>query len=65
MYDSLVDPTNEIPEGAMPSFLTEEQKSLADEIGEMLMARGQTVAVAEATTGGLISAALLRIAGRS
>ena len=49
----------------MPSFLTEEQKSLADEIAEMLNARGETVAVAEATTGGLISAALLRIAGAS
>ncbi len=49
----------------MPAFLTPEQATLADEIAEILNARGETVAVAEATTGGLISAALLRIAGAS
>jgi PncC family amidohydrolase len=46
-------------------FLNAEQKLLSEEIGAMLAQRGQTVAVAEATAGGLISAALLAIAGAS
>jgi nicotinamide-nucleotide amidase len=49
----------------MASFLNEEQQALADEIAAALTARGETVAVSESTTGGLVSAALLRVAGAS
>jgi nicotinamide-nucleotide amidase len=49
----------------MASFLTEEQQALADEIGALLTDRGETIAVAEATAGGLISAALLSVPGAS
>ena len=38
---------------------------LANRIGERLKARGDTVAIAESSTGGLISAALLSISGAS
>lgn len=38
---------------------------LAAELGERLKARGETVAVAESSSGGLISAALLGVAGAS
>jgi PncC family amidohydrolase len=47
------------------SFLTAEQQALATEVGEMLAARQQTVAVAESTAGGLVSAALLWVPGAS
>jgi PncC family amidohydrolase len=47
------------------SFLTNEQKELALEIASLLTPRGQTVAVAESTCGGLISAALLWVPGAS
>lgn len=46
-------------------FLNDEQKRLALDIGTRLTERGETVAVAESTTGGLISAALLSVAGAS
>jgi len=46
-------------------FLNDQQKRLALEIGAKLTERGETVAVAESTTGGLISAALLSVAGAS
>ena len=49
----------------MSTFLTAEQEALANEIGALATARGETVAVAEATTGGLVSAALLWVAGAS
>jgi PncC family amidohydrolase len=49
----------------MPSFLTDEQQALAAEIAALLTARGETIAVAETTTGGLISAALLSVPGAS
>jgi PncC family amidohydrolase len=49
----------------MSTFLNPEQEALAQEIATLLTERGQTVAVAEATTGGLISAALLWVAGAS
>ena len=39
--------------------------ALAAELGERLKALGQTVAVAESSSGGLISAALLGVAGAS
>jgi nicotinamide-nucleotide amidase len=45
----------------MASFLTAEQKRLAEQIAE----RGETVAVAESSAGGLISAALLCVPGAS
>ncbi len=38
---------------------------IAEQIGVILKARGESVAVAESTTGGLISAALLSVAGAS
>lgn len=47
------------------SFLTLEQKHLAEEIARLLVERHQTVAVMEASCGGLISAALLSIPGAS
>jgi len=47
------------------TFLTPDQESLAAEIASLLIERSETVAVAEATTGGLVSAALLSIAGAS
>jgi PncC family amidohydrolase len=46
-------------------FLTDDQKGLAQEIASLLTGRGETVSVAEATTGGLVSAALLWVAGAS
>ncbi len=49
----------------MVSFLNDEQQALADEIAALLTQRGETVAVSESTTGGLVSAALLRVAGAS
>lgn len=39
--------------------------ALAAELGERLKARGETIAVAESSSGGLISAALLAVAGAS
>ncbi|OAI44371.1 hypothetical protein AYO38_09805 [bacterium SCGC AG-212-C10] len=47
------------------TFLSNEQKSLAEEIAATLVERGETVAVAESTTGGLLSAALLWVPGAS
>jgi len=38
---------------------------LAEKIGARLKARGETIAIAESSTGGLISAALLSVAGAS
>jgi PncC family amidohydrolase len=49
----------------MSTFLNADQEALSNEIAERLIARGERVAVAEATTGGLISAALLWVAGAS
>lgn len=49
----------------MTGFLNSEQESLAQEIAALLTERGETISVAEATTGGLISAALLWVAGAS
>lgn len=42
-----------------------EDDTLAAEIGELLMARGQKVAVSETTAGGLISARMLSVPGAS
>lgn len=39
--------------------------AIAAELGERLKARGETIAVAESSSGGLISAALLSVAGAS
>lgn len=47
------------------SFLTSEQRTLAQEIARLLSERRQTVAVAESSSGGLISAALLSVPGAS
>ena len=49
----------------MSTFLNAEQEELAAEIASLLTERGETVAVAEATAGGLVSAALLSVAGAS
>jgi nicotinamide-nucleotide amidase len=38
---------------------------LAEQLGARLKARGETIAIAESSTGGLISAALLSVAGAS
>ncbi|MDB5475696.1 MAG: putative competence-damaged inducible protein [Phenylobacterium sp.] len=43
----------------------EQLEALAAELGERLKAQGQTVAVAESSSGGLISAALLSVPGAS
>jgi PncC family amidohydrolase len=43
----------------------EELEAKAAGIGERLKARGETIAVAESSSGGLISAALLSVAGAS
>src|SRR4051794_14324715 len=51
--------------GCQMSFLSAEQETLAEQIAGVLVARGETVAVAESTTGGLVSAALLSVAGAS
>lgn len=40
-------------------------EQLAAQVGEALKARGQTVAVAESSSGGLVSAALLSVPGAS
>ncbi len=47
------------------SFLNAEQRDLALAIAVLLTERGETVAVAEATAGGLVSAALLWVPGAS
>jgi nicotinamide-nucleotide amidase len=49
----------------MASFINAEQQSLVQQIAERLIDRGETVAVAESTTGGLLSAALLWVPGAS
>lgn len=46
-------------------FLTDEQQGLALEIATLLSEAGESVAVAEGTAGGLISAALLWVPGAS
>src|SRR5438094_9215016 len=43
----------------------EELQPLADQIAQLLIARKETLAVAESSAGGLISAALLSIPGAS
>lgn len=43
----------------------DELERLAAEVGERLKARGETVAVAESSSGGLVSAALLSVPGAS
>jgi nicotinamide-nucleotide amidase len=45
--------------------MTDLLKPLAEQVGARLMARGETIAVAESACGGLISAALLAIPGAS
>jgi nicotinamide-nucleotide amidase len=45
--------------------IVEQLEALAAELGERLKTQGQTVAVAESSSGGLISAALLSVPGAS
>ncbi|HEY8616807.1 CinA family protein [Phenylobacterium sp.] len=45
--------------------MDEELERLAAEVGEALKTRGETVSVAESSSGGLISAALLAVPGAS
>lgn len=45
------------------SFPTPELQPLLEEIGSLLNETGQTLAIAESTTGGLLSAALLSVNG--
>ncbi|MFQ5381208.1 MAG: CinA family protein, partial [Dehalococcoidia bacterium] len=47
----------------MAPFLSEEQEALAADIASLLTERRETLAVAESTAGGLISAALLMVPG--
>jgi len=49
----------------MSSFLSPEQETLVNEVASLLVARGEKVAVAESSSGGLISAALLWVPGAS
>lgn len=49
----------------MQRFLSDEQRQLAERVAAALIDRGETVAVAESTTGGLVSAALLAVSGAS
>jgi PncC family amidohydrolase len=52
-------------EESIVAFLTDEQRSLAEEVARVLTDHSETVSVAEGTTGGLVSAALLSVAGAS
>jgi nicotinamide-nucleotide amidase len=45
--------------------MNKELLALGEQVGAMLKARGETVAVAESSTGGLIAAALLAVPGAS
>ncbi len=47
------------------TFLTPDQTALCEEIASLLVERGERVAVAESSAGGLISAALLSVPGAS
>ncbi|WP_157313882.1 CinA family protein [Chitinibacter sp. GC72] len=52
----------------MPDFpapFSAEVDSISTEIGQLLLARGETLATAESCTGGLIAAAITEIAGSS
>ncbi|HEY8003368.1 MAG TPA: CinA family protein [Phenylobacterium sp.] len=49
----------------MPDLVAPDLDALAADLGERLKALGQTVAVAESSSGGLISAALLGVPGAS
>ena len=53
------------PSQAEWSDRVEQLEAMAAELGERLKARGETVAVAESSSGGLISAALLSVPGAS
>ncbi|WP_373974870.1 CinA family protein [Chitinibacter sp. SCUT-21] len=48
-----------------PAPFSPEVEALATEIGQLLLARGETLSTAESCTGGLIAAAITEIAGSS
>src|SRR5689334_6713999 len=47
------------------AFLTSEQKEITEDIARLLVERKETIGVAESSTGGLVSAALLSVSGAS
>src|SRR5437667_12114077 len=47
------------------AYKGEQHMDRAERVGQLLLARGWRVSVAESTAGGLISAALLKVAGAS
>jgi nicotinamide-nucleotide amidase len=54
-----------MPDPTTPAAATMVDPSLAVRVAELLTRRGQTLAVSESSTGGLISAALLSVPGAS
>ena len=55
----------QFPKPAMNELLTPDLVALGTRIGAALKARGETIAVAESSAGGLVSAALLAMPGAS
>lgn len=58
-------PRNDIRNNVIAEYLMDTLLQLAEKIAASLIARKETIAVAESSTGGLISAALLSVPGAS